>query len=250
MQEPLDPWALKWWDKFMSKHGKKYLQATKKVDAQKRYALSDACALVKDCKIAKFDESVDVAMNLGVDPKHADQNVRGAVALPHGTGKTVRIAVFAKGPKAKEAEEAGAEVVGAEDLAAKIESGFMDFDKVIAAPDMMAVVGKLGKVLGPRGLMPNPKVGTVTMEIGKAVKEIKAGKIEFKVDKTGTLHAPLGRVSFSAANLQDNLRTLFAAVLRAKPASVKGQYVRKVTLSSTMGPGVKLDLSQVMAVAE
>ncbi|MES2503326.1 MAG: 50S ribosomal protein L1 [Myxococcota bacterium] len=234
----------------MSKHGKKFIQASKKVEPQKRYAVSEACALVKECKTAKFDESVDVAMNLGVDPKHADQNIRGAVALPHGTGKTVRIAVFAKGPKAKEAEDAGADVVGAEDLATRIEGGFMDFDKVIASPDMMAVVGKLGKVLGPRGLMPNPKVGTVTMDVAKAVKEIKAGKIEFKVDKTGTLHAPLGRVSFSVEDLQNNLKTLFAAVLRAKPATVKGQYVRKVTLSSTMGPGVKLDVSQMMTVAE
>ncbi len=234
----------------MAKIGKKFVAASKKVDAGKRYGLSDACALVKDTKTAKFDESVDIAMNLGVDPKHADQNVRGAVALPHGTGKTVRIAVFAKGPKAKEAEEAGADVVGAEDLAAKIEGGFMAFDKVIASPDMMAVVGKLGKVLGPRGLMPNPKVGTVTLEVGKAVKEVKAGKIEFKVDKTGTLHAPFGRASFSATNLQDNLKALLGAVLRAKPASVKGQYVKKATVSCTMGPGVKLDLAQVMAVAE
>lgn len=189
-------------------------------------------------------------MNLGVDPRQAEQNIRGAVALPHGTGKTVRIAVFAKGPKAKEAEDAGADVVGAEDLAARVEEGFMDFDKVIASPDMMGVVGKLGKVLGPRGLMPNPKVGTVTMDIAKAVREIKAGKIEFKVDKTGTLHAPLGRVSFLASQLQENVQTLINAVLRAKPSTVKGQYVRKMTLSSTMGPGVKLDLSGTVATAE
>lgn len=234
----------------MSKHGKKYLNVSKKVDSQTRYSLEQACQLVKECKTAKFDESVDIAMNLGVDPRQAEQNIRGAVALPHGTGKTVRIAVFAKGPKAKEAEEAGADVVGAEDLAARVEEGFMDFDKVIASPDMMGVVGKLGKVLGPRGLMPNPKIGTVTMDIAKAVREVKAGKIEFKVDKTGTLHAPLGRVSFSAANLQENVQTLINAVLRAKPSTVKGQYVRKMTLSSTMGPGVKLDLAGTVASAE
>ncbi len=234
----------------MSKHGKKFVNASKKVDPQTRYGLEQACNLLRECKIAKFDESVDIAMNLGVDPRQADQNIRGAVALPHGTGKTLRIAVFAKGPKAKEAEEAGADIVGAEDLAAKVEGGFMDFDKVIASPDMMGVVGKLGKVLGPRGLMPNPKVGTVTMDIAKAVKEVKAGKIEFKVDKTGTLHAPLGRVSFSAANLRDNVKTLIDAVMRAKPASVKGQYVRKITLSSTMGPGIKLDLGGLVATAE
>lgn len=234
----------------MSKHGKKFVNVSKKVDSQTKYSLEQACSLVRECKTAKFDESVDIAMNLGVDPRHADQNIRGAVALPHGTGKTVRIAVFAKGPKAKEAEEAGADVVGAEDLAARIEEGFMDFDKVIASPDMMGVVGKLGKVLGPRGLMPNPKVGTVTMDVAKAVREVKAGKIEFKVDKTGTLHAPLGRVSFSAGNLQENIKTLMAAVLRAKPASVKGQYVRKVTLSSTMGPGIKLDLAGFAVAAE
>src|SRR3989338_5447560 len=220
----------------MAKHGKKFVSVSQKVDPQTRYNLEQACNLVKECKIAKFDESVDIAMNLGVDPRQAEQNIRGAVALPHGTGKTLRIAVFAKGAKAKEAEEAGADIVGAEDLAARVEEGFMDFDKVIASPDMMGVVGKLGKVLGPRCLMPNPKVGTVTMDVAKAVREVKAGKIEFKVDKTGTLHAPLGRVSFSAANLKENVKTLIDAVLRAKPSSVKGQYVRKVTLSSTMGP--------------
>ncbi|MBL4818420.1 MAG: 50S ribosomal protein L1 [Deltaproteobacteria bacterium] len=234
----------------MSKRGKKYQAVAEKIDSQKRYSLAEACNLVKSSKIAKFDESVDVAFNLGVDPKHADQNVRGAVALPHGTGKTVRVAVFAKGPKADEATEAGADIVGAADLAEKIEKGFMDFDKVIASPDMMMVVGKLGKVLGPRGLMPNPKIGTVTMEIGKAVKEVKAGKIDFKVDKTGNLHAPVGRVSFSSEQLQDNLKAVVGAVLRAKPSSLKGLYVRKVNISSTMGPGLKLDLSEVVAVAE
>ena len=234
----------------MAKHGKKFVNVSKKIDPQTKYGLEQACSLIKECQTAKFDESVDIAMNLGVDPRHADQNIRGAVALPHGTGKTVRIAVFAKGAKAKEAEEAGADIVGAEDLAAKIEEGFMAFDKVIASPDMMGVVGKLGKVLGPRGLMPNPKVGTVTLDIAKAVKEVKAGKIEFKVDKTGTLHAPLGRVSFSADNLRENVKTLIDAVMRAKPSSVKGQYVRKITLSSTMGPGIKLELGGLTTAAE
>ena len=234
----------------MAKHGKKYREAVKKVNAQVRYGLEDACKLVKETKVAKFDESVDIAINLGVDPRQADQNIRGAVLLPHGTGKTVRVAVFAKGAKVKEAQDAGADIVGGDDLAEKVEGGFLDFDKVIAAPDMMAVVGKLGKVLGPRGLMPNPKVGTVTVDIAKAVKDIKGGKIEFKVDKTGTLHAPVGRASFSAGNLQENLKTLLDAVLRARPSSVKGQYVKKVTISSTMGPGIKLDTNQVLGLTE
>lgn len=234
----------------MSKHGKKYTAAAKKVDALKRYSLDEAVKIVKSTKIAKFDESVDVAINLGVDPRHADQLVRGTVVLPHGTGKTLRVAVFAKGAKASEAEAAGADVVGAEDLAAKVEAGFMDFDKVIASPDMMAVVGKLGKVLGPRGLMPNPKLGTVTVDVATAVKDVKGGKIEFKVDKQGILHASFGRASFSEDNLRGNLRVLLDAVLKAKPNALKGQYVRKITLSTTMGPGVKLDLSQALVSAE
>jgi len=234
----------------MSKHGKKFREAAKKVDPNARYSLSEAVNLVKATKVAKFDESVDVAVLLGVDPRQADQNIRGAVTLPHGTGKTVRVAVFAKGAKAKEAEEAGAEVVGAEDLATKIEGGFMAFDRVVAAPDMMAVVGKLGKVLGPRGLMPNPKVGTVTPDVAKAVRDLKGGKIEFKVDKTGTVHAPVGRASFAADKLQENLKTLFDSIMRAKPSSAKGQYVRKVTLSTTMGPGVKMDTAQMNASSD
>lgn len=234
----------------MSKHGKKYTAAAKKVDALKRYSLDEAVKIVKSTKTAKFDESVDVAINLGVDPRHADQLVRGTVVLPHGTGKTLRVAVFAKGAKASEAEAAGADVVGAEDLAAKVEAGFMDFDKVIASPDMMAVVGKLGKVLGPRGLMPNPKLGTVTVDVATAVKDVKGGKIEFKVDKQGILHASFGRASFSEDNLRGNLRVLLDAVLKAKPNALKGQYVRKITLSTTMGPGVKLDLSQALVSAE
>lgn len=234
----------------MSKHGKKYTAAAKKVDALKRYSLDEAVKIVKSTKTAKFDESVDVAINLGVDPRHADQLVRGTVVLPHGTGKTLRVAVFAKGAKASEAEAAGADVVGAEDLAAKVEAGFMDFDKVIASPDMMAVVGKLGKVLGPRGLMPNPKLGTVTVDVATAVKDVKGGKIEFKVDKQGILHASFGRASFSEDNLRGNLRVLLDAVLKAKPNALKGQYVRKITLSTTMGPGVKLDLAQALVSAE
>jgi len=234
----------------MSKQGKKFREAAKKVDVNTRYSLADAVNLVKATKIAKFDESVDVAVLLGVDPRQADQNIRGAVTLPHGTGKTVRVAVFAKGAKAKEAEEAGADVVGAEDLAAKIEGGFMAFDRVVASPDMMAVVGKLGKVLGPRGLMPNPKVGTVTPDVAKAVKDLKGGKIEFKVDKTGTVHAPVGRASFAADKLQENLKTLFDAIMRMKPSSAKGQYVRKIALSTTMGPGIKMDVSQMNTASE
>lgn len=234
----------------MAKHGKKFREAAKKVDVNTRYSLTDAVALVKATKIAKFDESVDVAVLLGVDPRQADQNIRGAVTLPHGTGKTVRVAVFAKGAKAKEAEEAGADVVGAEDLATKIEGGFMAFDRVVASPDMMAVVGKLGKVLGPRGLMPNPKVGTVTPDVAKAVKDLKGGKIEFKVDKTGTVHAPVGRASFSAEKLQENLKTLFDQIMRMKPSSAKGQYVRKIALSTTMGPGIKMDVSQMNTSSE
>lgn len=234
----------------MAKRGKKYREVSKKIDQKTRYGLEEAVGLVKASKIAKFDESVDVAILLGVDPRQADQNVRGAVALPHGTGKTMRVAVFAKGAKAKEAEEAGADIVGAEDLAAKIEGGFLGFDKVIAAPDMMAVVGRLGKVLGPRGLMPNPKVGTVTLEVGKAVQDVKGGKIEFKVDKTGTVHAPVGRVSFAADKLNENIRAVFDMINRIKPSSVKGQYIKRATLSSTMGPGVKMDVNQVSVKAE
>lgn len=224
----------------MARYGKKYIEVSKKIESRTFYNISDACDLVKN-GVAKFNESVDVSLNLGVDSKHTDQNVRGSVFLPFGTGKVVRIAVFAKGLKAKEAEEAGADFVGAEDLAVKVENGFLDFDKVIASPDMMLTVGKLGKVLGPRGLMPNPKNGTVTTEIVKAIKEIKNGKIEFKLDKTGNIHAKLGCVSFLSSELQANLKALFTAVLKAKPASLKGQYFKKITISSTMGPAIKVD---------
>ena len=195
----------------------------------------------------KFDETVEVSINLGVDPRHADQMVRGAVVLPHGTGKTVRVAVFAKGEKAKEAEEAGADVVGAEDLAEKIQGGWLDFDKAVATPDMMAVVGKLGRVLGPRGLMPNPKVGTVTMDVKKAVEDAKAGKIEFRVEKAGLVHAPVGKISFDDEKLKANIMMLVESILKAKPSAAKGNYFQKMTLTSTMGPGIPLDTSVLQA---
>ena len=225
-----------------NKLGKKRAESFKRVDRLKRYPVSEALGLVKGCKTSKFDESVDIAINLGVDPRHADQMVRGAIVLPHGTGKSVRVAVFAKGPKATEAQEAGADVVGADDLHDKIANeGFLDFDKVIATPDMMGVVGRLGRVLGPRGLMPNPKVGTVTMDVTKAVNEAKGGKIEFRVEKNGIVHAPIGRTSFETEKLEGNYRTLMDAINRAKPAASKGAYIKNITVSSTMGPGVKVD---------
>ena len=227
--------------------GKKHRNALAKVDRKKRYTAAEAMKLVKDCHHTKFDESVDVAINLGVDPKHADQMVRGAVLLPHGTGTKVRVAVFAKGDKEKEAREAGADFVGAEDLFEKISGGFMDFDKVIATPDMMGVVGRLGKVLGPRGLMPNPKVGTVTTDVKKAVTESKAGKIEFRVEKAGIVHAKVGRVSFDATKLAENLATLIETIVRMKPATAKGIYMQGVTVNATQGPGIKLDVGALTA---
>jgi large subunit ribosomal protein L1 len=227
--------------------GKKHRNAQKKVDRTKRHGALDAMKLVKECHRTKFDESVDVAINLGVDPKHADQMVRGAVLLPFGTGSTVRVAVFAKGDKEREAREAGADLVGADDLFEKINGGFMDFDKVIATPDMMGLVGRLGKVLGPRGLMPNPKVGTVTTDLKKAITESKAGKIEFRVEKAGIVHARVGRISFDAEKLAGNFNTLMETIVRMKPATAKGIYVQNVTVSSTMGPGVKLDVGALMA---
>lgn len=225
----------------MSKKGKRYAAAREKVDRTRRYELEEAVSLVRDCNYSRFDSSVDIAVRLGVDPRHADQMVRGAVVLPHGTGKTTRVLVFAKGDKAKEAEEAGADFVGAEDIVAKIQGGWLDFDKAIATPDMMRFVGRIGRILGPRGMMPNPKVGTVTMDVGKAVSEMKAGRVEFRVERAGIVHAPVGRVSFSAENLNENLMTLLEMLQRLKPASAKGQYMRSITLSSTMGPGVKID---------
>lgn len=205
------------------------------------YELEEAIQLLKDVSFTKFDQTLEIALNLGVDPKHADQMVRGTVVLPHGTGRSVRILVFASGEKMKEAEDAGADYVGGDDLAAKIQDGWVDFDAVIATPDMMRVVGRLGRVLGPRGLMPNPKSGTVTMDVTKAINEIKAGKVEFRVDKAGVLHAPLGKLSFDGAKLRENTESLMRAVLRAKPAAAKGKYVQGISLSSTMGPGLKLD---------
>jgi large subunit ribosomal protein L1 len=225
--------------------GKKFKTAAAKVDRNKRYKLDDAFKLLKDTATKKFDETVDAAINLGVDPKHADQVVRGAVVLPHGMGKAVKVAVFAKGDKAREAQEAGADIVGAEDLAEKIQGGFMDFDKVIAAPDMMGVVGRLGKVLGPRGLMPNPKVGTVTMDVAKAVKEQKAGKVEFRVEKAGIVHVPFGKASFESQKLKDNFSAIMELIFKAKPQTAKGVYVKNVTVSCTMGPGIKVDLAEL-----
>ncbi|MDF1565021.1 MAG: 50S ribosomal protein L1 [Deltaproteobacteria bacterium] len=224
--------------------GKKHKAAVSKVDRNLRYSLADAIKILKDAHHTKFDETVELSVNLGVDPRHADQMVRGAVVLPNGTGKSVRVAVFAKGEKAKEAEEAGADVVGADDLAEKVQGGWLEFDKAIATPDMMAVVGKLGRVLGPRGLMPNPKVGTVTMDVEKAVKEAKAGKIEFRVEKAGIVHAPVGKLSFAEKALEENIQTLMETVIKHKPPAAKGNYLQKASLSSTMGPGVPLDLQE------
>jgi large subunit ribosomal protein L1 len=225
----------------MSKRGKKYLEARQKIDRAKLYDLENGLQLLKESVHAKFDESVDMAIRLGVNPKHADQMVRGTVALPHGVGKSVRVLVFAKGEKEKEARDAGADHVGAEDLAEKITGGWTDFDKAIATPDMMGVVGKLGKILGPRGLMPNPKVGTVTFDVGRAVKELKAGRVEFKVEKTGIVHTTVGKASFEIEKLKDNVLALMDVIVRAKPASSKGTYLKSVAISTTMGPGIKLD---------
>ncbi|MFO7319972.1 MAG: 50S ribosomal protein L1 [Bacillota bacterium] len=233
----------------MAKRGKKYLEAAKKVDRDRQYDPKTALALVKEIAPARFDESVDVAIKLGVDPRHADQQVRGTVVLPHGTGKQVRVAVFAKGEKAKEAEAAGAEIVGAEDLAQRIEAGDIDFDVAVATPDMMGLVGRLGRILGPRGLMPNPKSGTVTMDVAEAVRQIKAGKVEFRMNKEAGIHVAIGKVSFDVEKLYDNFKALMDAILRAKPAAAKGQYLRSVTVSSTMGPGIKLDPQAVMSAA-
>jgi ribosomal protein L1, bacterial/chloroplast len=231
----------------MGKTGKKYTAAKARVGS-KSYPLPEAMALVRDVKYTKFDESVDIAMLLGVDPKHADQMVRGTVVLPHGTGKSKRVAVIASGDKAKEAQEAGADHVGAEDLVAKITEGFLDFEALVATPDMMRLVGKLGKVLGPKGLMPNPKAGTVTMDVGKAVREIKAGKVEFRVDKTSIIHASIGKTSFEHSRLEENAAAFIRAVQRAKPPAAKGKYFRTVSVSSTMGPGVTIDTASLEAL--
>jgi len=222
--------------------GKKYKSAVAKVDRAKRYSLEEACKLLPGTKVAKFDESVDIAVRLGVDPKHADQMVRGAVVLPHGTGKTQRVAVVAKGDKANEARAAGADFVGAEDLVERIQKeSWTDFDSMVATPDMMGLVGRLGRVLGPKGLMPNPKVGTVTTDVAKAVRELKAGRVEFRVEKAGIVHARIGKASFGSDKLQENARTMVETLLRLKPASAKGTYMKSVTLSTTMGPGIRVD---------
>ena len=231
----------------MSKSAKKHSEAMSKIDRNKVYQLGAAVDVVKQTAYAKFDETVDVAVKLGVDPRHADQMVRGAVVLPNGLGKNVRVLVFAKGEKEKEALEAGADYVGSDDLVAKIQGGWFDFDTAIATPDMMGVVGKIGKLLGPRGLMPNPKVGTVTFEVGRAVKESKAGKVEFRVEKAGIIHAPVGKVSFDAEMLKGNLLALVEALVKAKPSAAKGTYIKKISLSSTMGAGINLDISDVTA---
>ena len=229
------------------KHGKKYLESAKLVEANKLYDPNEAIALAVKSKTAKFDETVEVHVRLGVDSRHADQQVRGAVVLPNGTGKKVRVLVFAKGDAAKAAEAAGAEYIGDADMVARIQNdGFMDFDVVIATPDMMGVIGRLGKVLGPRGLMPSPKAGTVTMDVAKAVEEAKAGKIEYRLDKTNIIHCPIGKVSFGEQKLQENFDALLSAIVKAKPAAAKGQYIKSCVLAATMGPGIKVNPSKVM----
>jgi large subunit ribosomal protein L1 len=225
----------------MSSRGKKYIEARQKIELGKRYPVQEAVELVVGTARAKFDETVDTAIRLGVNPAHADQMVRGSVVLPHGLGKTVRVLVFAKGEKEKEALDAGADVVGSDDIVEKIKGGWLDFDRVVATPDMMGSVGKLGKILGPRGLMPNPKVGTVTFDVGKAVQELKAGKVEFRVEKAGIVHCPIGKASFGAEKLTENFIALLEMVIKLKPASSKGLYIRSVALSTVMGPGVKVD---------
>jgi large subunit ribosomal protein L1 len=225
--------------------GKKIDNVLKKIDINKEYGLDEAITVLKENVFAKFDETVDMSFNLGVDPRKSDQMVRGTVILPHGTGKTVRVLVFAKGEKEKEAREAGADVVGAEDLVEKIQKGWLEFDNAVATPDIMGLVGKLGKVLGPRGLMPNPKLGTVTFDVAKAVREIKAGKVEYKAEKAGIVHVPIGKASFKPEQLQDNALAVIKAVSKAKPSSSKGKYIKKVTLTSTMGPGLKLDVTKL-----
>ena len=227
---------------------KKLKEASAKVDRSKSYPLTDGLELVKSAAFAKFDETVDVVVKLGVDPRHADQMVRGAVVLPNGLGKDVRVLVFAKGEKEREAREAGADFVGADDLVAKIQGGWFEFDTAIATPDMMGVVGKIGKLLGPRGLMPNPKVGTVTFDLARAVKESKSGKVEFRVEKAGIVHAPVGKVSFPAETLRQNIVALVEALQKAKPSAAKGTYMKKISVSSTMGPGVTIDLAEIAAI--
>lgn len=229
--------------------GKRYRALLEKIDASKVYSVDEAFHLIPEMASAKFDETVEVAIRLGVDPRKADQMVRGTVVLPHGTGKPVKVLVFAKGEKAKEAEEAGADYVGAEELVQKISSGWLEFDKAVATPDMMPLVGRLGKILGPRGLMPNPKTGTVTQDVARAIEEIRAGKIEYRVDKGGNIHAPIGKVSFGPKKLKENFLALMKSVIKAKPPSSKGTYLRNITISTTMGPGIKVDPAEVRTLA-
>ena len=230
------------------KHGKRYRKAMDEVGGSRTATdLAQAVSMLKKLATAKFDETIEVSANLGVDPRHADQQVRGTVVLPHGTGRSVKVLVIAKGEKAKEAEAAGADIVGAEDMVAKIQEGWIDFDKVVSTPDMMGQVGKLGKILGPRGLMPNPKSGTVTFDVAKAVNDLKAGRIEFRVDKGSNVHAPVGRRSFDETKLRENLETFIRELVRAKPAAAKGTYLKSLTVSSTMSPGVKLDVNEIVA---
>jgi large subunit ribosomal protein L1 len=229
----------------MRNRGKKFIAAKVQVAVDRGYTIEDATALLQKIKFAKFDETVELSVRLGVDPKHADQMVRGTVVLPHGLGRTKRVLAIAGGEKQKEAQEAGADIVGGEEMVEKIQGGFMDFDAVVATPDMMRAVGRLGKVLGPRGLMPNPKTGTVTAEIGKAVREIKAGKVEFRVDKTGIVHAPVGKTSFTTDSLVANTHALVDSIVKAKPAAAKGKYLKSVTMSSTMSPGIRIDTTHI-----
>ncbi|WP_404348774.1 50S ribosomal protein L1 [Sutcliffiella horikoshii] len=231
----------------MAKRGKKYIEAAKLVDRQTAYSVNEAIELVKKTNTAKFDATVEVAFRLGVDPRKNDQQIRGAVVLPHGTGKTQKVLVFAKGEKAKEAEAAGADYVGDADMIAKINQGWFDFDVIVATPDMMGEVGKLGRVLGPKGLMPNPKTGTVTFDVTKAVNEIKAGKVEYRLDKSGNIHVPVGKISFEVAKLVENFTTIYETLLKAKPAAAKGTFMKNVAVTSTMGPGVKVDASTFVA---
>jgi large subunit ribosomal protein L1 len=225
--------------------GKKIKAAREKIEIGKEYSLEDAISLIKESSYTKFDETIDLAINLGIDPRKSEQMVRGTVVLPHGMGKKVRVLVFVKGEKEKEAIDAGADVVGAEDLVEKISKGWLDFDKTVATPDIMGLVGKLGKILGPRGLMPNPKLGTVTFDIARAVKEIKAGKVEYKAEKAGIVHVPIGKVSFDIKKLHDNAKTVIESIIKAKPATSKGKYLKKLSISSTMGPGIAVDIASL-----
>ena len=234
----------------MAKHGKKYNDAMKLVDREMLYDPTEALELSKKTATTKFDGTVELAVRLGVNPKHADQQVRGAVVLPAGIGKEVKVAVFAKGEKAKEAEDAGADFVGADDLVAKIQGGWFGFDVAVATPDMMGTVGKLGRVLGPKGLMPNPKTGTVTMDVGRAVNEIKAGKVEYRVDKSGIVHVPIGKASFDLEKLQENFNTIIETLIKVKPSAAKGQYLRSITVASTMGPGIRINTQKAAALGK